>query len=121
MSDEQVARSKAIRVRRAIEKEFGSQSNKDYLLLLGLTLMDVTNQRMDAQRAAGIPVLREPTAVDSLREIPQRYPKSIEAVARELSVYELRSKIDGEALPDNMPWGIAVAIVDHILKAGELA
>lgn len=119
MSDEQVIRSKAIRVRKAIEKEFGSQSNTDYLMLLSYTLMDVTNQRMDAQRAAGEPVLREPTSLEGLRDIPQHYPKSIEAIARELSVYELRSKIDGT--PMNMPWGIAIAIIDHLLKAGELS
>lgn len=121
MSDEQVARNNAIRVRQAIEKEFGSQSNEDYLMLLSYTLMDVTNRHMHKQRASGVPVIREPTSVTSMREIPQRYPKSIEAVARELSVYELKSKLDGLALPDNMPWAIAIAIVDHILRAGELA
>lgn len=105
------------RVRKAIEAEFGALSDVDYRGILGMAILTMAPRNpAPAERP-----LREPTRHANIDAITKQYPKTIEAIARELSVYSLKGKSDGTPVQAQWRFGIAIAIIDHILKAGELS
>lgn len=107
------------RLRQAIEAEYGPLTDLAYIDLISAELLAKRNTR--ALEKANEPMFRVPTTAEDYKRVVKLYPKSVESVVRELSIYGLVAKSDGQLIQGNMVWGIAIAIVDHILKAGELA